>query len=150
MQRSEVQAVATNGRSTVRKEKREIGRPLRRGWRQHHIWFAVVVIDGCKFNKSLEARLDSLASKRFLRSFLHPRREIPLLVRQEFKCRRLVCDEGGNLPGMSCHQVKTNQRTDAAAKQKRGCVRQRCQQAVCIVAMRLERQTVAGSVDLTP
>src|SRR5215831_2750813 len=32
MQRSEVQAVAANGRCIVRKEKREVGRPLRRGW----------------------------------------------------------------------------------------------------------------------
>jgi hypothetical protein len=97
-------------------EQADIARALRSRWRQYRVGLAVSVVNGCQLGKFLEARLDSLTSKRVLRFLLNPHRGISLLIRKEVKHGRLVCDEQRNLMEISCYEVETDQRTDAAAE----------------------------------
>jgi hypothetical protein len=48
---------------------------------------------------------------------------------------------------MSGDKVETNERADATAEDENGLARQRCEQSVDIVAVRVERQRVRGVVD---
>jgi len=77
-------------------------------WRQCHVGFAVLVIDGSDLGKFLEARLDSLTPKGLLGRFLQLYRAIPFLVRQELKCGRLMRDEDGDLLTMTGDEVETD------------------------------------------
>jgi hypothetical protein len=63
--------------------------------------------------------LDHCDSRRLLQSH----RAIPFNVGEELPGRWFMCDEDGNLLGISRDEVEADQRSDAAAKYERRLIR---------------------------